>query len=168
MKRSVACFIVLWLGAGSWCWAGEASHRQAVEELFTQIDMALSVNQTVEQLSTVLMEAVPEEAGYRDVVDAYVRKYLGWEVLKDEVADLYQQAFTEPELRELITFYNTAAGRKLLAQSPLIGQAISASVHRRLVAHSPELKQMMMDADYQAMWRAVDQEVNPPAAAPAP
>ena len=168
MKRSVACFIALWLGVGSWCWAGEASHRQAVEELFAQMDMALAVNQTVDQLSTVLMEAVPEEAGYRDVVDAYVRKYLSWEVLHDEVVSLYQQAFTEEEIREITTFYNTSAGRKLLTQSPLIGQAISASVHRRLVAHSPELKQMMMDADYQAMWRAVDQEVNPPAATPAP
>ena len=168
MKRTVVWLLGAWVGAGGICWAGEASHRQAVDELFTQLDMALAVNQTVEQLATVLMEAVPEEAGYRDVVDAYVRKYLGWEVLKDEVADLYQQAFTEQELRELTTFYNTAAGRKLLAQSPLIGQAISASVHRRLVAHSPELKQMMMDADFQAMWQAVDQEANAPAAAPAP
>ncbi len=166
MKKGIALMIGAWLGIGGWCWADEASHRQAVEELFAQIDMAMTVDQTVQQVAAALTGAVPEDMGYRDAVDAYVHKYIGWEALKDEVVALYVKTFTEPEVRELIAFYNTAAGRKLLAQTPAIGQEVSASVHRRLVENSAELKKMMMDADFKVFQDALGQDETPAAVPP--
>ncbi|HAL92357.1 MAG TPA: hypothetical protein DCM68_04960 [Verrucomicrobia bacterium] len=158
MRRGWILWIGCLLAGGGSCWADEASHRQAVDELFAQIDMAATVDQTVQQVAAALTGAVPEDLGYRDVVDAYVRKYIAWEALKDEVAERYMQAFTEEEIGDLIAFYNTAAGRKLLAQSPVIGREVAVSVHRRLVEHSPELKQMMMDADFRAFQDSLSQD----------
>ena len=163
MNKYVWTVMGICLGLCGWSWADEASHRQAVEELFAQIDMAVTVDQTVQQVAAALTGAVPEDMGYRDAVDAYVHKYIGWEALKDEVVALYVKTFTEPEVQGLITFYNTEAGRKLLAQSPAIGQEVSASVHRRLVEHSPELKQMMMDADFKVFQNALNQDESLPA-----
>jgi len=36
------------------------------------------------------------------------------------IAGLYAQRFTEAELKQILTFYQSAAGQKLLAQQPLI------------------------------------------------
>ena len=138
-----------------------ASHRKAVEELFNQIDMPGTVNQTVVQVSAALTGAAAEDGVYKDAVDAYVRKYVGWDAMKEEIIALYMKTFTEKEITELITFYNTSAGRKVLAQSPEIGATISVSVHNRLVEHSAELKQMMMETDFKVFKDALGQEYAP-------
>ena len=38
----------------------------------------------------------------------------------DEVAKIYAQHFTEQELKDLVGFYRTPLGRKLLAQEPIV------------------------------------------------
>jgi hypothetical protein len=143
-----------------------ASHRAAVEELFNQLDMPATVNQTVMQIAATLTGAAAEDGAYKDAVDAYVRKYVGWEALKDELIAMYMKTFTEKEIMELIAFYNTSTGRKLLVQSPEIGAAISVSVHNRLVEHSPELKQMMMETDFKVFKDALGQDYSEPADKP--
>lgn len=40
--------------------------------------------------------------------------------LEREVATIYARAFTEAELTEIATFYNSDAGKKLLTDSPLV------------------------------------------------
>ena len=135
-----------------------ASHRAAVEELFIQLDMPATVNAAVMQIAATLTGAAAEDGAYKDAVDAYVRKYVSWDAMKDELIALYMKKFTEKEVTELIAFYNTATGRKLLAESPDIGATISASVHKRLVDHSPELKQMMMETDFKVFKDALGQD----------
>jgi len=48
--------------------------------------------------------------------------------LMNEVAKLYAARFTEQELKEMIAFYKSGAGRKLLAEEPkLVEQTMSAA-----------------------------------------
>ena len=138
-----------------------AGHRAAVEQLFEQIDMPETVNRSVMQISAALTGAAAEDGAYKDAVDAYVRKYVSWVALKDEIVALYMKKFTEKEVMDLIAFYNTATGRKLLAETPDIGATISVTVHKRLVDHSPELKQMMMETDFKAFKVALSDDTPP-------
>lgn len=162
MKRRIGPTVCALLSLVLACRADEASHRKAVEELFSRIDMAATVDQTAMQVSAALNGAAAEDEGYQDVVREYVRKYVSWEPMKDEIITLYMKAFTEQEIRDLVAFYNSPAGRKLLAQSPAIGQEVAASVNRRLVKHSPELKKMLMDADFKAFQDVLGQDGLPP------
>ena len=166
MKKSLLVAIGVLLGIGGWCRADEASCRQAVEELFNQTGMPAALDQMVVQISATLTGAAPEDANYGDAMNAYVRKYIRWEAMKDELAALYMRTFSEQELRELIAFYGTPTGRKFLQQSPALGQEIAAAVHRRLVENSPELKKMMMDADLKVFQDALGQNGTAPASKP--
>jgi hypothetical protein len=48
--------------------------------------------------------------------------------LLDLVAKIYAQHFTEAELKEIVAFYKTAAGKKMLAEEPLvINQSLTAA-----------------------------------------
>lgn len=138
-----------------------ASHRAAVEELFSQLNMAATVDQSVMQIAAALTGAAAEDGAYKDAVDAYISKYISWDAMKDEIAGLYMKAFTEKEINDLIAFYNTSTGRKLLAQSPEIGAKVAEMVHGRLVQHSAELKQMMMETDFKAFKDALSDDTPP-------
>lgn len=162
-KYTWLAFGILWglmlVGSAS---ADEASHRKAVDDLFARLEMAQALSGTVDQLAGLLTNvvSVSDEPFQRDVLDAYVRKYLAWDKLRDEMTALYMKAFTEAEIRELINFYNTPAGRKLLKQGPLLSQAITLYVQKQLFDHSDELRQMMMDAELKEMWKSVDKDIN--------
>jgi Uncharacterized protein conserved in bacteria len=43
--------------------------------------------------------------------------------LSDEVAKLYATNFTEPELKAILAFYQSPAGKKLLTQQPKVVDA---------------------------------------------
>src|SRR5215471_5869417 len=46
----------------------------------------------------------------------------------DEVAKIYAQHFTEAELRDIVAFYKTPAGRKMITEEPLaIDQSLKAA-----------------------------------------
>ena len=48
--------------------------------------------------------------------------------LLDLVAGIYAQHFTEAELKEIVAFYKTAAGKKMIAQEPAaINQSLTAA-----------------------------------------
>ena len=166
MNKWAGSMIGILLAFGGSVWADEASCRQAVEELFSQTGMPAALDQMVEQISATLTGAAPEDANYSDAMNAYVRKYVSWEAMKDELAALYMRTFSEQELQELSAFYDTPVGRKFLRQSPALGQEIAAAVHRRLVENSPELKKMMMDADLKVFQDALGQDGTAPASKP--
>lgn len=44
--------------------------------------------------------------------------------LEEEVARAYARIFTADELKEISTFYNTEAGKKLIEQTPVVARAI--------------------------------------------
>jgi hypothetical protein len=64
----------------------------------------------------------------------------------DQMAGVYARAFTVDEMRQLIAFYQTPVGQKLLEKSPTLVQesmSIGRAWGQRLGA---ELKDMMIDA----------------------
>ena len=90
MKKSLVVAIGVLLGIGGWCRADEASCRQAVEKLFNQTGMPAALDQMVLQISATLTGAAPEDANYGDAMNAYVRKTIGWDAMKDELIALYE------------------------------------------------------------------------------
>ena len=67
--------------------------------------------------------------------------------LKGKIIELYEESFTEPELRELIAFYSTPTGKKALSKLPelmqkgaVIGQKIAGDKQEKFQA---ELKEIM-------------------------
>ena len=76
----------------------------------------------VDQTRAALLQTNPQLA--KDLAD--VGKQLGTEFaprraeLTDAAAKAYASRFTEKELKDVVAFYKTAAGQKMLAQEPLV------------------------------------------------
>lgn len=62
-------------------------------------------------------------------------------VSADKTFDLFKARFSDDELRQLVAFYDTDAGRKVLAQMPGILREVSALAQQRIRDMGPKLQE---------------------------
>ncbi len=76
----------------------------------------------VEQAKLLYLQQNPALANDLNEIAAKMRTDLQprFAEITDEVAKLYATTFTEQELKDILAFYQTAAGKKLLAQQPRV------------------------------------------------
>lgn len=76
----------------------------------------------VEQAKNMYLQQNPDLAKDLNVIADNMRKNLQprFSELTNEVAKLYATHFTEQELKDILAFYSSPAGKKLLAQQPIV------------------------------------------------
>jgi len=121
------------------------THTQAASKLISIIDL----ERTMMGGATAMVDAMQQQdaalVSYRDTILKWAQKYLTWEALGPKFVAIYAETFTEAELRELIAFYLTPTGKKVLATTPDLmkrGAMIGAEVAQ---THTPELEQMIRE-----------------------
>ena len=148
MKRialAAAALALLVLPVAAWSaeTAANSSHRKAALELLElmEVDQATQI-----QISTMVdaqLAGNPAMKPYRDVMIQWMKNTLRWEVFGPRMADVYVGTFTEPELREMITFYKSPTGQKALAKLPQLfeeGAKVGAELAEQNIA---ELEKMI-------------------------
>jgi len=77
---------------------------------------------------------------YEKILKDYFNKYMGWELMKEDIVKLYTKYFTAKELQELKEFYSTDLGKKSLKLLPTITAESMQLAQKKLQPHSAELK----------------------------
>ena len=121
--------------------AGSDSHRQAVARLFELTHMQRLIEESVDGVLTLQITQNPALAEHRDALRAFLEKYVGWQALRDDLAAMYLQAFTEAELDEMNAFYSSPIGQKVLQRLPELVQQRNRLAMQRLQEHIGELQQ---------------------------
>ena len=85
----------------------------------------------------------PDLPGLGEVLREFLSRYVTWDAMKDEYAELYAGAFTEEELREMTAFYRTPAGQKLARSTAQLTRLGAELGERTMRAHSAELDQLI-------------------------
>ncbi|HSS76500.1 MAG TPA: DUF2059 domain-containing protein [Thermoanaerobaculia bacterium] len=126
-------------------WGVEVSsvHRQAAVELLQMMDLEKTMRSTLSAMLDAQINGNPEMAPYRDVFQSWIERYFSWDALKPRMIDLYVQAFTEPELRDMIAFYKTPTGQKSLTKLPALMQQGGQLGAEIVQQHKTELEKMM-------------------------
>jgi hypothetical protein len=125
------------------CLADTASHRQAAETLLTVIKIEQDIQENADRLTENLLRQNPQLAQHNTVVKSFITKHMNWSSLKDDVINLYVQAFIEDELKQLTTFYRTPVGQKAADKMPQLADAGTQLGITRLRANREELDQMI-------------------------
>jgi hypothetical protein len=134
------------------------SHEQAALEFLNAIGIEKIVQEISSALANNLIRSNPPLAPHRDVVVEWSNKYVTWEAAAPELVKAYMRAFTEPELREIITFYGTPTGQKMAAQLPELMESAAVAGGRLAGAHIADLERMLQER------RKQPQNGNPPPA----
>lgn len=124
--------------------AASASHEAKAErflELVNADRLTVAVYAQVQQMfAQRFAEAQAPESRkavlerYQTKADAELDKAIGWGKLKPEMIDLYAAEFSEQELGQLIDFYQSPLGSKVLTKLP------------QLNAHSARLTQVKLES----------------------
>ena len=125
------------------CLADNASHRQAAETLLTVIKTEQDIQESADRLAENLLKQNPQLAQHNTVVKTFITKYMNWPTLKEDVINLYVQAFTEDELKQLTTFYRSPIGQKAADKMPQLVDAGTQLGITRLRANREELDRMI-------------------------
>jgi hypothetical protein len=120
--------------------AGSDSHRQAVARLFELTHVQRLIEESVDGALALQIAQNPALAQHREALRAFLEKYIGWPALKDDLAAMYLQAFTEADLDEMNAFYSSPTGQKVLQRLPELVQQRNQLALRRLQEHIGELQ----------------------------
>ena len=123
--------------------ANEKRNTAAVYELFTTMDMAKTYKQTIEKMLEMQVKQNPSIEPLKDTMLEFFDKYMGWKSMKEDMAKIYMNNFTDNELKQLIAFYKTPIGKKAAILVPTLASEGAATSQQRVQKNMPELQRMM-------------------------
>ena len=123
--------------------ADTASHRAAIERLFSLTQMRQKIDDSVQTVAALQLQQTPQLAAQRDALKAFLERHIGWDALHEDLVQMYLQAFTEQELDAINTFYSTPAGQKVITRVPELVQQRNRLAMQRLQENIGDLQQIM-------------------------
>jgi hypothetical protein len=124
---------------GNAAWADDASKAEAVR-LLDSMGMGTTLETVIDTAIDGQIEAHPEMKPFRPVIRQFFMKYMSYEALKPELAEIYGGEFTAQELAEARAFYSTPTGKKFISKLPLLLNKGSQLGQQIVQAHLPELQ----------------------------
>ncbi|GGH11550.1 DUF2059 domain-containing protein [Mucilaginibacter phyllosphaerae] len=124
------------------------AHLKAAENVLSASGAG---NQLKENMAAMIQQAsanVPadKKPKFVEIMNTFMNKYMSWDLIKDQMAALYAQEFTEKELKDLAVFYQSPLGIKLNQKQPILFQKGAAIGQQNVQSHQLELQQMMQEA----------------------
>ncbi|WP_417346643.1 DUF2059 domain-containing protein [Ferrimonas sp.] len=125
------------------------THLKVAHEMLEAMGAERLTNESLEVVLDLQVRANPEMAPFKATLKAFYFKYAGWDSVKEDYAALYQEAFTEAELRALTEFYRTQVGQKILRLQPQLMEEAMMIGERRLDENLVELQQRIREREQQ-------------------
>ena len=116
---------------------------EEAEKLLEIMGMDTILQQSIEQTLQIQLQQNPALTPYKHVMVEFFSKYMSYESLKREMAEIYANAFNADELRELNNFYRTPVGRKTIELMPTLMSQGAQLGANRVQENIGELQQMI-------------------------
>jgi hypothetical protein len=136
---ALAAVVCLLAGAPSVHAQTDGQTRAAGELLQLMGAESLAVQAALTSLD-VQIRGNPAVAPFRDVMEEFFLEVFSWEAIGPEMVAVYAREFSEAELRDMIAFYRTPTGQKLLGKQSDLMQKGAAIGEAQAVAHQAELE----------------------------
>ncbi|WP_271411095.1 DUF2059 domain-containing protein [Pseudomonas sp. Q1-7] len=154
-KFRVLCTALLLACASGQVLADAASHAADAErflKLARADKLTVPVYAQVQQMFEQRFEQAQAPASKKATLETYqakanaaLDKAVGWDKLKPELVKIYTSAFSESELKELIAFYESPLGKKVLEKMPALTQQSAQLTQSRLEAAVPEVNKLLSE-----------------------
>jgi hypothetical protein len=173
----IAKFLVFAALVAPLCRADESLNL--ADKLLDLTNTSTFMQQTFETGLKPSLDQMRAKGAPAELVDAihveaqnFFQENFNWETMKPKLAKLYADNYTEAELKDIITFYQTPTGQKTLAKMPVLMQQSLAMSMAGVQANMPEFQRrvsgLIQDYQKKAQAAAAAAAAAAPAAAPAP
>lgn len=125
-----------------------AAHLQAAEHFLISTGINGQFGAITDNIVQTFGAQIPENnrAAFVGVMQKFMHKYYTWDNLKGDLSKIYAAEFSEDELAQMTTFFNTPAGKKYSAKMVILTQRGMALGEQVVKDHQSELEQMIKDA----------------------
>jgi uncharacterized protein len=124
--------------------AVSSTHKAAAVELVKVMKLSDEMLSDIMGSMGAMGSDNPMAIQMASVMDSFMKEFLPWSKLEPLYIDAYTGAFTESEIRQLITFYKSPIGQKTIEKQSEIMKATSAMTQKMLMPHMPELQRRIM------------------------
>ena len=166
------CTAVALVCASGQVFADTASHNASAEAFLKMAHadkLGTPVYMQVQQMFAQRFEQTKAPASKKTVLDTYQAKAntaldqaIGWDKLKPDMIKLYTDNFSEQELKDLVAFYQSPLGKKVLEKMPVVTQKSAQMTQQKLESAVPVVNKLLAD-----MTKELDPKGAAAAAAPA-
>lgn len=117
---------------------------QVVYQLLESINLKELIENNNARMVEMQIQNIPALNIYRHELLNFMTKYMSYEVLKKELANIYLKYYTIDEIKELLRFYTSPVGRKLLRTHEQLTSNIMRLSRDKFMANQEELRQIMI------------------------
>ncbi len=151
---SIACGLMIPALAGAQTPATPAQPPAAVSaesmalarEFTSMLDLAGNASAGVEVMLDAMQSQNPQLSEFRGVLERWLHKIFSSEEAAAAFARMYAEAFTQAELRDVVTFMRTPSGRRFAAaQGELVRRG--AEIGQRLAEENQAELMQMLEAE---------------------
>ena len=188
MKTLTVAFLAALLSVNGWIAYGQdAARTKLAEQLLDEMNMKGTVEQTfamVKKMIPAQMEQAKKAMPMGDQDEAttkkrqqrfdkmtdkmmdIVAKEMSWEAMKDDYVAVYAETFTEEELKGLIEFYKSPAGRAFAKKQPELMERSMKLGQKRMLQVMPKIQALTMEAAKEAAKERMKTAAPPEKSAP--
>lgn len=123
--------------------SADADARKEAEQMLAGLNMDSALTQSMEEMLNLQLAQRPSLAPFKGVMLDFLKKYMSYDSLKEEMIDIYADAFTATELREINAFYRTPTGVKTIRLLPELMAKGGQLGARKVQEHMEELQDML-------------------------
>lgn len=150
MKLSKMCIYLLVFIISSSLYQAPAfatseTHRKAANELLDTMDLNTLLSSSIDSMMQLQLSQNPSLQPFEKIMRVFFSKYMSGESLREEFLEIYVEAFTEKELKEINAFYSTPTGKKTLKETPDLMSKGAALGQKRLQENISELQSMIAE-----------------------
>ncbi|HTL30050.1 MAG TPA: DUF2059 domain-containing protein [Tepidisphaeraceae bacterium] len=116
-------------------------HHAAALELMESMKIRTLLDDAVNKMLDGQIRQNPQIARFKPIMTEFFKKYMSWDAIKEDMANLYCDEFSADELKQLTAFYKTPIGQKLADKQPVLMAKSGELGQKRVQAHIGELQQ---------------------------
>jgi hypothetical protein len=135
--KKLALVIIITVITSVQVWA--ETKLKLAEELLTTLHTKELLEQSIAEQLQLQINAQPDLLPYKKIIKNFLDKYMGWESVKGDLIILYSHAYSESELSDIIKFYRTPVGKKMLQQQPFLAKQGAMIGAKKINDHREEL-----------------------------
>ena len=149
------CTAVALVCASGQALADTASHNASAEKFLVMAHadkLGTPVYMQVQQMFAQRFEQTKAPASKKAVLETYQAKAnaaldqaIGWNKLKPDMIKLYTSTFSESELKDLVAFYQSPLGKKVLEKMPAVTQQSAQLTQQSLEPAVPVVNKLLED-----------------------
>ena len=146
MKQGILFFLLIGLAGTAQAQEAPEGERQAATELLEMMDTEGTFKASMDAMIEMQTQQAPAVAAQLEpIMREFFEEHLSWDQIEPDYVALYTDLYTEEELRQIIAFYQTDVGQKMVEVMPEMAVRSQQIAQQHIQEHAGELQQKIME-----------------------